>query len=562
MCISKRCPSYAFRCIYGACVSRKAECDGKRDCADNSDELSPKCTAGNSSPSIVTSRCGEDKFQCTSGQCISSQTLCDGRRDCSDGSDEVVKVCAGTYCPSYGFRCGYGGCVHANAKCNGKADCADGTDENEELCGRPADAPTTEAPLPRCSIRVPSNGRVFYESAQTIELFNGSLVEDTISIVYHCRPGYSVLGANTSFCLSGEWTSPQPSCIRFCPQKELLSVSTRATCDYKGITIECNSMLMPDTIARISCAFGYKRVNGRGSDIARCRDDGQWDTTILQCEQICGTEAPEGVSYIVGGDYTNNTKVPWHVAIYNDLGGSNRFVQSCGGTILSNRVVISAAHCFWDKSEGRFFDKTHFRVVTGKYYRDWNAKEPLRTQKIAVQEIRAMQGYRDYEDLYNADLALLVLSVAIEFRSYVIPICMEYNLEYNDKYVTPGSEGRVAGWGLTESGGKSSEELKVIDLPVIEVNQCKRDVPPEFRSFVTTDKFCAGYTDGQSVCQGDSGGGLVFPKLLDGVNVYFMRGIVSSGPNSHMSCASDKYTVFTNVHFYASLILDTVRRNF
>lgn len=55
-----RCPAYLFQCRYGACVNGNAECDGKQDCKDNSDETSAKCGTSTSdacglvSPMVMT----------------------------------------------------------------------------------------------------------------------------------------------------------------------------------------------------------------------------------------------------------------------------------------------------------------------------------------------------------------------------------------------------------------------------------------------------------------------------------------------------------------------------
>lgn len=38
-----RCPNYAFRCKYGACVKKNAKCNGENDCIDGSDENLPEC---------------------------------------------------------------------------------------------------------------------------------------------------------------------------------------------------------------------------------------------------------------------------------------------------------------------------------------------------------------------------------------------------------------------------------------------------------------------------------------------------------------------------------------
>lgn len=38
-----RCQPNWFRCTYGACVDGTAPCNGKSECADDSDELMPSC---------------------------------------------------------------------------------------------------------------------------------------------------------------------------------------------------------------------------------------------------------------------------------------------------------------------------------------------------------------------------------------------------------------------------------------------------------------------------------------------------------------------------------------
>jgi len=44
--VQYRCPSYAYRCKYGACVDKNAKCNGKNDCVDGSDENLPECRQG------------------------------------------------------------------------------------------------------------------------------------------------------------------------------------------------------------------------------------------------------------------------------------------------------------------------------------------------------------------------------------------------------------------------------------------------------------------------------------------------------------------------------------
>lgn len=284
------------------------------------------------------------------------------------------------------------------------------------------------------------------------------------------------------------------------------------------------------------------------------------------------------VPYIVGGENVNITKVPWHIGIFSDISNKASFSQICGGTIINAKIVISAAHCFWDTMENRLYEPSNFKVGAGKYYRDFNAAEPTKPQIVDVAQIITKQEYNDYAGYYALDIALLILVDHFEFNSYIKPICLETNLNFNEKYVQPGLVGKVAGWGLEQSGGKSSPELKYIDLPAIEYNECKQKLSSELQLFITGDKFCAGYTTGQSVCRGDSGGGnylfccyyifipeldvntqhlilgLVFPKTVGSSTVYFLRGIVSTGGNKGGSCDNDKYSLFTNVQYHIEMV--------
>lgn len=188
--------------------------------------------------------------------------------------------------------------------------------------------------------------------------------------------------------------------------------------------------------------------------------------------------------------------------------------------------------------------------------------EPLQTQTLDVDKIFNKQEYNDYAGYYALDIVLLVLKDHIEFNSYIKPICVEYDLNFNEQQVQPGLIGRVAGWGLETSESKTgSLKLKVIDLPAIEYNQCKRVLSAELLPFITGDKFCAGYTNGQSVCRGDSGGGWTYSKLIGSDTVHFLSGIVSTGGNKAGSCDNHKYTLFTNIQFHIKMILFYESRN-
>ena len=75
--------------------------------------------------------------------------------------------------------------------------------------------------------------------------------------------------------------------------------------------------------------------------------------------------------------------MPWHVGIYE------KDKQICGGTIISERVVISAAHCFSQSIDGvHVIDYETFKIAAGKIFRGLNASENQFTQIREVQEVK------------------------------------------------------------------------------------------------------------------------------------------------------------------------------
>lgn len=83
---------------YGGCISKKSECNGRKDCIDGSDELTAKCPAKTNSQ--LQGLCRRGEFQCDSDECITfDYDLCNGRTNCIDGSDEKFEYCVSRKCP-------------------------------------------------------------------------------------------------------------------------------------------------------------------------------------------------------------------------------------------------------------------------------------------------------------------------------------------------------------------------------------------------------------------------------------------------------------------------------
>ncbi|XP_064075874.1 modular serine protease-like [Vanessa tameamea] len=545
LCRKMKCQSNWFRCTYGACVDGTAPCNGIKECADESDELLPRCR--NETDEV------SGQFRCANGQTIPASEHCDGVVDCSDGSDETVRSCASKTCAPYLFQCAYGACVDQGSDCNGKKECADDSDESDELCNRISPGspkPVTVKPIDK---PVAQGGKCvlppFPEHGTYTMGGNPSATPGqtfpTVFLNISCNPGFGVERDVTSvFCFGGDWSNDIPKCVRFCRLNQHESVEYR--CRLSGPdslegTRECGTEEPAGTVVKPVC----RAPNYYNSDILnpmRCID-GSW-TYIAICKPECGTITPGGAQLVLGGQVAKRGELPWHAGIYTKE--TTPYQQICGGSLISTRTIISAAHCFWSDTY-KLLPATNYAVAVGKIYRPWNNPHDPDAQKSDVANIVVPPHFRGAEANFQDDIALVVVATPFTYQVYIRPVCVDFDVNFDRTQLTDRSLGKVAGWGLTAENGAASQVLKVVELPYVKIEECFAISPPSFREYITSDKICAGYTNGTTLCQGDSGGGLAFSASERSTQRYYLRGIVSTAPRNENLCNAHTLTAFTQV---------------
>lgn len=247
---------------------------------------------------------------------------------------------------------------------------------------------------------------------------------------------------------------------------------------------------------------------------------------------ICGKPSVDPIIHrIVGGQEARDGAWPWTVMLVN----GNRVV--CGGAILSERLIMTAAHCF----DGNGNDPKNWRVVAGRH----NIQKPSRNEMIlGVSSIKIHNGF-DNNTLGN-DIAILALDKPFLFSASIGPIC----LPPSSQEVTRGQQCVLAGWGETR-GYSYNVLLNQVVLPVIGDDVCAQndwygvDFDPK-----TT--FCAGYSQGgKDACRGDSGG----PLVCKTGKRWFVQGIASWG----YDCAQPKWPgIYTEVTKFIPWIQKTI----
>ena len=226
---------------------------------------------------------------------------------------------------------------------------------------------------------------------------------------------------------------------------------------------------------------------------------------------------------IVGGQPIDISQVPWQTALVLNPalvppGATTKDRQFCGGSLVAPNMVITAAHCVFNR-EGTALElfPGDFNVITGRTVLTSSQGQELPVNDILV--FLDAQG----QPAYNAqnsgfDVALLQLGANSTTGGFIqIPGPGE------EPVWEPGRRVLVSGWGTTRSQGESSDQLLATEVYMAEDGICDSVYSGNF----TETSSCAGVVaGGRDSCQGDSGGPLVAPTAQGGVRLV---GDVQSG---------------------------------
>ncbi|QTL37723.1 trypsin-like serine protease [Pseudoalteromonas viridis] len=224
---------------------------------------------------------------------------------------------------------------------------------------------------------------------------------------------------------------------------------------------------------------------------------------------------------VVGGIETPAYSRPYQVALL--MNGR----QGCGGTLLSENWVLTAAHCLDNASTASL------TVRVGAHSISRGDGDTLRVSQIIMHENwRGANGIRSGYDI-------AVLRLATPAASKYTPAKLPTQ-SIADQYAGIGDYPTVSGWGLTSNRGRPSDVLREAQLPVISNASCSSQLNFNIPGSV----ICGGGEGGRSACNGDSGG----PYAVRVGNDFYSIGTVSWG----IACSGA--TAFTRTTSYLDWI--------
>ncbi|TRY91359.1 hypothetical protein DNTS_026252 [Danionella cerebrum] len=385
--------------------------------------------------------------------------VCDRVNDCGDNSDEEHCDCGKAE-----VRCGNGACIPQEFVCDGKSDCEDGSDEVS--CAS--------------SAAICNDFSFKCKNKECVNKVNAECDRDS-----DCSDGSDEQGCGFSL---------DPVSQSRCFQR-LAIFQSKQLYNEPSDLFPAGLVLDPVT--------SHLRMPMLSFPLSQTEFLCVFSNNLLS---DCGVR-PYKHNRIVGGQNADVGEWPWQVSLHFSADG-----HTCGASIISNKWLLSAAHCFIQPDPS-------YKLASS-----WQAFSGLRDQNIldgAVQQrsVKTVITHPSYTSDFDYDISLLELSTPLNFSNTVHPIC----LPASTHVFSAGTSCFVTGWGTLREGGSVAQILQKAEVKVINDTICNIVTANQ----VTSRMMCSGYlTGGVDACQGDSGGPLV---CRSDVGIWFQAGIVSWG---------------------------------
>lgn len=271
---------------------------------------------------------------------------------------------------------------------------------------------------------------------------------------------------------------------------------------------------------------------------------------------IPGPETPAIVNGSIVTQAEFDANWPFIVGLVGARARSQYDGQFCGGALIDDQHVLTAAHCM-SLGTDIYASSSSMRVVTGTRTLNGSGLGTGATRARTVSEVFVHPDFAENAgDGFRFDIAVLRLSEPIPGAA-TIPV-----IQAADSAAWGGGSGGpnafVAGWGDTDPRDVGDPDtkfpavLRQTTIPLRSDAQCASTVGGGYgTAFERATNFCGGLLQvgrklGSDTCQGDSGG----PLTVDVAGVRKLAGITSWGEG----CAERNFGAYSRVDALRSWI--------
>ncbi|MEZ5798618.1 MAG: serine protease [Paracoccaceae bacterium] len=298
-----------------------------------------------------------------------------------------------------------------------------------------------------------------------------------------------------------------------------------------------------------------------------------------------GKAGPAG-DKVIGGEVAQDGAWPWQVALLVNGMPVSTDSQFCGGSLVLDNWVLTAAHCVHmadDDGTWADLDPKAISILVGTNKLDGSG------DVVPVEKIVRHPSYAGTQFDYDIALIKLARRPTVPYKTIEVP-----DADFGQVLNQPGVTTIVTGWGL-QNGAQSSPELRQAQIQMLDRDLCNTAMmearaEEASKGFIyaaqvfalseddayalwdelvakapqpmSENMICSGtFEGGKTSCNGDSGGPLVVP-LEDGS--YIQAGIVSWG----LSAASGRgceeqamFSAYTNIANFVPWLNEVIQTN-
>lgn len=171
------------------------------------------------------------------------------------------------------------------------------------------------------------------------------------------------------------------------------------------------------------------------------------------------------------------------------FGNGNPDEYKCGGSLISELWIVSAAHCSYDRELG-----------PATWAKLGNVKRSQSNANTYTYEIIERIKHPSYTArLVENDIMLFKLNKPVVFNTFVIPICLP---QFNEFYTTKAI---ATGWGVQGFAKETSDSLQKVVLDYLPTKTCEDSYfgDEKLKGASFTNMICAGsLTEMKDTCEG------------------------------------------------------------